>query len=723
MAASPRPGSSAAVPIDIGFIDEDDIADYDELVLSDDIISPKRKQPQPVLPTRPPLTPLKLQPPPRAISPELANLFLTPSPLETLSPLPPATSQPIDWSSSPAINRTATMKTLAAVRASTGDIQASSLDVTKKRMLPWASQSSPMQDIVKVDRNKKATTTGSMPKRSATFKEEAAPAKKVKTIVPMQLSEEQKTVIKMVCEENKSVFFTGSAGTGKSVLLREIIANLRKKYKVSTEAVAVTASTGLAACNIGGVTVHSFGGIGLGKEDVDTLIKRVRKNKKALMRWQRTKVLVVDEISMVDGELFDKLDGIGRKLRNKPHIPFGGIQVVLTGDFFQLPPVAERGRASKFAFDAEAWSSAVKHTICLTHVFRQKDHEFADFLNRMRTASLTKADERKFLQQTSKVRFDDGIEATELFSTRHEVEGANGKRMRMLSGEEHVYTAQDSGSADPETRARLLSNCMVPERITLKKNCQVMLVKNMDESLVNGSLGKVLDFMSMDAYGVFNVQNSVVGHFTDMSDEDDDIIVPQTVTARGSVANESGEVLEKHIQQAKQIASQRRGGTSEGTLYPLVRFTNMDGTSKDLLVMPEQWKIELPNGEIQAQRTQVPLILAWALSIHKSQGQTLERVKVDLGRVFEKGQAYVALSRATTQQGLQVKNFSLDKVQIHLRVKEFYETLERLNESGKITRKQMALPTTAAKRSRAEEDDTFADEEEALMDAQYQSIF
>lgn len=186
------------------------------------------------------------------------------------------------------------------------------------------------------------------------------------------LSDEQQHVLELVIEKKKSVFFTGSAGTGKSVLMREIISSLRKKYSREPDRVAVTASTGLAACNVGGVTLHSFAGIGLGKEEVPELVKKIKRNQKAKHRWMRTKVLVVDEVSMVDGELFDKLESIARQIRNNAR-PFGGIQLVITGDFFQLPPVPENNRVAKFAFDAATWSTSVEHTIGLHHVFRQKD--------------------------------------------------------------------------------------------------------------------------------------------------------------------------------------------------------------------------------------------------------------------------------------------------------------------------------------------------------------
>lgn len=196
--------------------------------------------------------------------------------------------------------------------------------------------------------------------------------KKRETVARVFLSDEQKSVLNLVTDQKKSVFFTGSAGTGKSVLLRETIKVLRDRYKREPDRVAVTASTGLAACNVGGVTLHSFAGIGLGKEPVPELVKKIKRNSKAKTRWMRTKVLIVDEVSMVDGDLFDKLEGIARAIRNNGR-PFGGIQLVITGDFFQLPPVPDYGKVAKFSFDAATWNTSIEHTIGLTQVFRQKD--------------------------------------------------------------------------------------------------------------------------------------------------------------------------------------------------------------------------------------------------------------------------------------------------------------------------------------------------------------
>jgi len=147
---------------------------------------------------------------------------------------------------------------------------------------------------------------------------------------------------------------------------------LRRRHARDPDRIAVTASTGLAACNIGGITLHSFAGIGLGRESVDQLVKKIKRNNKAKTRWLRTKVLIIDEISMVDGDLFDKLEGVARSLKNNGR-PFGGIQLVVTGDFFQLPPVPDGGKLVKFAFEANTWNTSVDHTIGLTQIFRQKD--------------------------------------------------------------------------------------------------------------------------------------------------------------------------------------------------------------------------------------------------------------------------------------------------------------------------------------------------------------
>ena len=231
--------------------------------------------------------------------------------------------------------------------------------------------------------------------------------------------------------------------------------------------------------------------------------------------------------------------------------------------------------------------------------------------------------------------------------------------MRNLGGHEIEFTATDGGSiVDKFQRDKLLSNCMAPPVITLKKGAQVMLIKNLDAVLVNGSVGRVMAFMdekNFDHYMEHEDAYQAIENYDSGDDPADGEVNPSRLKLR---------------QLTKGDAT-----TSTSRRWPLVRFTLPDGSVRELLCQPEQWSVELPNGEVQASRTQVPLILAWALSIHKAQGQTLARVKVDMGKIFEKGQAYVALSRATTQEGLQVIRFDPKKVMAHDRVRTFYDGL------------------------------------------------
>ena len=235
--------------------------------------------------------------------------------------------------------------------------------------------------------------------------------------------------------------------------------------------------------------------------------------------------------------------------------------------------------------------------------------------------------------------------------------------MNRLSGEVMTFVAVDSGTIqDAKAREKLLANCIAPPVVQLKKGAQVMLIKNMEGPLVNGSLGKVTAFMDETTFDCYSKnEEDFTGESGFLSDE------------------------ERSIRAKKKLKlmsyNGKEGGITTSRKWPLVCFVQQDGTERHILCQPETWKIELPNGEVQAQRQQVPLILAWALSIHKAQGQTLQRVKVDLGRVFEKGQAYVALSRATSQAGLQVSRFDQRKVMVHPKVVKFYENLSSINPS------------------------------------------
>ena len=327
-------------------------------------------------------------------------------------------------------------------------------------------------------------------------------------------------------------------------------------------------------------------------------------------------------------------------------------------------------------------------------------------LNEMRVGRLSQESIRVFhslSRPLANIKGDDvEVQATELsatsyplvcrllimtrFPTRNEVDNANGMRLHNIRGDGTTYDALDGGAiTDPAFRDKLLSNCIAPPRITLKKGAQVMLIKNIDESLVNGSIGQVIGFMDEKQFDSTHSAGAEIpgsstssyrgggggGGGSSWSDDED----------FGGRGGDSASISRAKL---REMVHQQdpRSAVSTAPKWPVVRFPLPTGGHRDLLCQRESWKIELPNGEVQASRLQVPLILAWALSIHKAQGQTLESVKVDLGKIFEKGQAYVALSRATTQEGLQVLRFDPRKVMAHDRVRAFYDSLYNVDKAA-----------------------------------------
>lgn len=541
------------------------------------------------------------------------------------------------------------------------------------------------------------------------------PKEMVKNVKPIILSSEQEYILQLAMR-GASLFYTGSAGTGKSVLLRSIIKALRQKYEKGK--VAVTASTGLAACNIGGITLHSFAGVGLGDGPVDVLMKRLKRNKKAYNRWCQIKVLIIDEVSMIDGNFLNKLDHIAKATRKNKR-PFGGIQLIVSGDFYQLPPVSKsrpRGDMADmemeeaiFAFESEAWKNAIQCTIILREVFRQRgDHVFIEMLNDMRSGKVTSDTIAEFNKLTRPLETSDGIEAAELFSTRYEVENANNTKLRLLKGTAQLFKSIDSGSLQVEQRQAMLNNFLAPQKLFLKKNAQVMCIKNFDETLVNGSLGQVVNFMDKDTYMCYNLMKEkpyasveeisqdfnkrlektkpdqeeldVEQGATQLSDSIFDFLNDDDVEDKENISSMDNSILNENIERKKAYLNSLHQSSNK-IKYPLVRFLLPDGyNTREVLVEPEEWTVEDEHENVLVRRVQLPLILAWSLSIHKSQGQTLPKVKVDLKRVFERGQAYVALSRAVSRKGLQVLNFDRSKILAHPKVNEFYSTLTSAGE-------------------------------------------
>eukprot|EP00667_Euglena_gracilis_P002552 EG_transcript_2552 len=413
------------------------------------------------------------------------------------------------------------------------------------------------------------------------------------------LSPEQQEVATLL-QAGHSVFCTGSAGTGKSFLLHKVIASL------PAASTFVTASTGVAAVNIGGSTLHSFAGIQQGAGPAEELLRLVRGNAAARQRWRDCRFLIIDEVSMVDAPLLTKLDAIARAVRGRPNSPFGGIQLLLTGDFFQLPPVARDGPAD-FCFKSQAWRDLRLRVVQLTRIFRQRDTEFVQILQEVRCARLSTETVARLQRRVGVVPAGD-IVPTKLRALNREVDAENLANLHRLPGPLTTFHATDTGT-DPHLR-NLQNNCIAPAALQLKVGAQVMLLKNLDPvaGLVNGARGVVEGFA---------------------------------------------------------------GGEGEGG-FPVVRFRG--GLTRPL--PPAEWTVEV-NRRVVARRCQVPLRLAWAVTIHKCQGMEIDAIEVAMAGMFEYGQAYVALSRATSLEGLSLVQFRPDRIRAHPDVVEFYERLGR----------------------------------------------
>ncbi|GAM21820.1 hypothetical protein SAMD00019534_049950 [Acytostelium subglobosum LB1] len=419
------------------------------------------------------------------------------------------------------------------------------------------------------------------------------------------LTPEQERVVNLIVDGKKNVFFTGSAGTGKSFVLKHIVARLREKHE---KAVYVTAATGIAAVNIGGVTLHSFAGIKMGHGTPEQLVSKILKSRIYTKRWTEAKVLVIDEISMVDAELFEKLDVIARTLKVNDK-PFGGIQLVLCGDFFQLPPVV-----GSYAFECEAWKRCVDECVQLTTVMRQKEGVFVKVLNNLRRGYVT-PEAIKVLQDCDRpLDISNGVLPTKLYSTNQHVDDENTKALEALEGEPTTFTSIDSGSE--ELKDNIERDCPAPQQLTLKVGAQVVLLRKLDGAkshLVNGSRGVVVDFVQ---------------------------VKPKKRMAQWYKAN---------------------------TTMPVVLFN--DGSK--VTIKPLEWNIW---SERRASRTQLPLKLAWALTIHRAQGMTLDKVECRLPKTFANGQGYVALSRVKTLDGLCLHEFSRASIRTSYKVIQFEKT-------------------------------------------------
>jgi ATP-dependent DNA helicase PIF1 len=437
----------------------------------------------------------------------------------------------------------------------------------------------------------------------------------------MTLNEGQQKALNAVLE-GKSVFITGPGGTGKSHLIKTIYDTIEAQHK----RVAITALTGCAALLLGfhAKTIHSWGGIGLGREDpkkVASEIKTRPYKNKVYRRWLLTSTLIIDEVSMMTPELFEYLNTVGQLLR-KSTKPFGGIQLVLVGDFFQLPPVYknndEEKKEMRFLFESELWKSMNIPTVVLKEIMRQKDPVFQKVLDEARFGSLTDKSLQILLDRQKEDWSNLKVKPTLLFSRRAEVEMINEQNIRALVGKSHIFDTKTVFDAtlvkgltedSPEVvRAvtKLDRDAPYKPHLTLKVGMQVMLIYNMDQEggLVNGSRG-------------------VVERFTET--------VPP---------------------------------------IPVVYFKSSNSSVE---VPAHSWESEDMEG---VYRKQIPLIAAYSITIHRAQGATLDSALIDIGSsTFEVGQAYVALSRVKNLESLYIYDLDPKAFKAHPKVVEFYRNL------------------------------------------------
>lgn len=378
-----------------------------------------------------------------------------------------------------------------------------------------------------------------------------------------------------ILKTGANVFLTGEPGSGKTFVTNEYVSYLKKK-KIE---VAVTASTGIAATHIGGTTIHSWSGIGITKNLSSWDIDRIASNEWVAKRIARTKVLIIDEISMLDGATLGGIDKVCREVRRNQN-SFGGLQVVFVGDFFQLPPVSKASElVSGFAFTSNAWNDAKLLVCYLSEQHRQEDKKFSVLLSSLRRNKVSKNDVSSLRARCKQTDAAVPKDALILYSHNTDVDLINTVRLEKIFGECKTFFMSSSGKKSQVEQ--LKRGCLSPEKLSLKIGAAVMFTKNGKKgAYVNGTLGKIVCFDKTSG-------------------------------------------------------------------YPMVQ--TLDG--KKITAEYDEWSIE-NHGKVTARILQIPLRLAWAITVHKSQGMSLDAAVVDLSKAFVEGQGYVALSRVRTLDGL-----------------------------------------------------------------------
>lgn len=433
---------------------------------------------------------------------------------------------------------------------------------------------------------------------------------------PKEDEDETYTKILNLLKRGDNVFLTGFAGTGKSYILNKLKEKFKKKL-------TITSTTGIAAVNVKGQTLHSWAGVGLCRNPISKTVEKIRSRVSTLRQILKCKILAIDEISMLNIETFEYVNEVLKEVRENSE-PFGGIQVLFIGDFFQLPPVegVNEGVDSfvrRYCFDSPLWADLNLKNVVLKKNYRQSEEDFINVLAHMRTNCLETEDIN--LLNTRSTDLDTSeTDILHIFSTNNEANQYNLAKFNRIEEPVRILEAQDAvlrGNKPvyddfTESEKYILEifskNCRAEKEIALKLGAKVMLLVNMDfnKGLINGACGTIMAF------------------------------------------NESSITI---------------------------KFDN--GVEANI---PKNKFEYYYNDRVVAERTQYPLKLAYGITIHKSQGMTLDKLVVDCSRIFERGQAYVAMSRVKTLDGLYLKNFEPQKVLVDSHVAEFYENIEEVGE-------------------------------------------
>ncbi|WP_201576638.1 AAA family ATPase [Psychrobacter immobilis] len=437
-----------------------------------------------------------------------------------------------------------------------------------------------------------------------------------------------------ILKTGQNVFLTGSAGSGKTYTLNQYIDYLRARRVP----VAVTASTGIAATHMNGTTIHSWSGIGIKDELTDRDLSNLSRKQFLADRLKDTAVLIIDEISMLHAKQINLVSQVLKHVR-KNDAAFGGIQVVVAGDFFQLPPIGSKGETNreKFAFMSEAWLDAKFHICYLSEQHRQVSEaangglDLDDILNQIRRQEVT-FEAIAALEATFDQNVD--IKRTRLYTHNLNVNKINDKELAALDGEMMRFAATATG--DSKLVETLKKTVRTQDELILKVGAKVMFIKNNTElGVSNGTMGELIGFAAV------KVDDSKDNSDALIASDDIDVDTDNTADNDEETAIHKKGTAKKDKEKTKKPTTQK---------MPVVRLNS----GREVIAEPEEWIIEDETGDILASYEQVPLCLAWAITIHKSQGMTLDAAEIDLSRTFELGQGYVALSRLKSLAGLQL---------------------------------------------------------------------